>query len=103
MPFLVAPLADLGGLVAVGRADVEMQPELGGLGTGTGLEDDRGLRSAEPGSRRPDLDAARHAVQLDEPEHLAPEGGQVAAGTFWPVRPGPVSRRVMNWRVSGRR
>jgi hypothetical protein len=53
-----------------------MQAELGGLGAGTGLEDDRGLRSAEPGFWRTDLDAARHAVKLGEPEHLAPEGGQ---------------------------
>jgi hypothetical protein len=89
MPSLVPALTDirrpgsgrqqprkLGVLVAANRADVEVQPEQAGRGRGMGLEHDRGLQAAEPGTDRPDLDAVGVPGELGVAEDLAPEGRQ---------------------------
>lgn len=87
MPALGAALADvhgpraerqqplqLGFLVPVGGADVDVQPELAGARVAAGAEDEGGLRAAGPGAGRPDLDApVVLPAQLPVPEDLAPD------------------------------
>src|SRR5580658_5793543 len=76
VPAFVAGLADVGPagarreqpvqlrvLVAVGGVDVDVQPELAPLGFVRPVDDDGGLRPAEAGLRRADLDAGVDAVE----------------------------------------
>src|SRR5439155_22879029 len=64
----------LGVLVAVGGADVDVQSELPGPRVAAGAEDEGGLRAAEAGVGRPDLDASVVLpAQFDVVEDLAPE------------------------------
>jgi hypothetical protein len=63
-------------LITTSRIDVEVQAELSGLGARRWPEHDCGLKTAESGPRRPDLDTALYLFKLNEPEHLAPEGCQ---------------------------
>jgi anti-sigma B factor antagonist len=66
----------LGVLVTVRRADVDMQRQLARLGVSGRAQDDRRLGAAEADPRRADLDAAVNPLELDVSEHLAPESGQ---------------------------
>jgi hypothetical protein len=67
----------LGGLVTVGRADVDVQPELRpGPRVASRAEDEGRLRPGGAGSR-PDLDASVvFPAEFDVAEDLAPETGQ---------------------------
>ena len=65
----------LGGLVPVGRVDVQVQPQLLPLGLGAQAEDQRRLRPAEAGPG-PDLHPVVGPAQLHVVEHLRPERGQ---------------------------
>jgi hypothetical protein len=89
VPAFVAGLTDVGPagarreqpvelrlLVAVGGVDVDVKSKLATLGFVRPVEDDGGLRTAESGLRRSDLDAGVDAVELDIAEDLAPEPGQ---------------------------
>src|SRR5215469_10133402 len=90
VPALGAGLADVGGpgaereqplqlgvLVAVGGVNVEVQSELPGPRVAAGAEDEGGLRAAEAGAGRPDLDASVVLpAEFDVAEDLAPEYGE---------------------------
>jgi hypothetical protein len=66
----------LGVLVAVGGVDVDVQPELPGPRVAAGAEDEGGLRAAEAGVGRLDLDASVVLqAEFDVAEDLAPECG----------------------------
>ena len=92
VPALGAGLTDVGGpgaeseqplqlgvLVAVGGVDVDMQSELPGPRVAAGAEDEGGLRTAEAGVGRPDLDASVVLpAEFDVAEDLAPECGEPA-------------------------
>src|SRR5438093_7289117 len=67
----------LGALVAVGGVDVDVQSELPGPRVAAGAEDEGGLRAAEAGVGRPDLDASVVLpAEFDVAEDLAPECGE---------------------------
>ena len=90
VPALGAGLADVDGpgaeseqplqfgvLVAVGGVDVDMQSELPGPRVAAGAEDEGGLRTAEAGVGRPDLDASVVLpTEFDVAEDVAPERGE---------------------------
>ena len=67
-------------LVAVGGVDVDVQPELPGprvAARAARAEDDGGLRAAEAGAGRPDLDASVVLpAEFDIAEDIAPECGE---------------------------
>ena len=89
-PAFGAGLADVGGpgaeskqplqlgiLVAVGGVDVDVQPELPGPRVAARAEDEGGLRAAEAGAGRPDLDASVVLpAEFDIAEDIAPECGE---------------------------
>jgi len=66
----------LGLLITISRTDVEVQAKLSVLGTRSEIEHDRRLQPAESRLRRADLDTVPYSFELNEPEHLTPEGGQ---------------------------
>lgn len=66
-----------GFLIAVGGIDVDVQSELPGSWVAAGIEDESGLRAAESGLGRPDLDASVVlSAQFNVAEDFAPEGGK---------------------------
>ena len=67
----------LGVLVAVGGVDVDVQSELPDPRVTGGAEDEGGLRAAEAGVGRPDLDASVVLpTEFDVAEDVAPERGE---------------------------
>jgi len=69
--------SQFGVLVAVGGVDVDMQSELPGPRVAAGAEDEGGLRTAEAGVGRPDLDASVVLpTEFDVAEDGAPECGE---------------------------
>jgi hypothetical protein len=90
VPALGSGLADVGGpgaeseqplqlgvLVAIGGVDVDVQSKLPGPRVAAGAKDEGGLRAAEAGVGRPDLDASIVLpAEFDVAEDLAPECGE---------------------------